>query len=73
MFSRIRRWWRLRRTHRDDIHLDPVVILLPRTPRTVGYGSDDADSDACDQRGADELDVRAALLAALGEAPGGDR
>lgn len=73
MLSRIRRWWRLRRTHRDDIHLDLVVILLPRTPKASGDGSGDADSGACDQRGADELDVRAALLAALGEAPGGDR
>ncbi|MDH6700438.1 hypothetical protein [Streptomyces sp. MAA16] len=73
MLSRILRWWRLRRTHHDDIHLDLVVILLPRTPRTSGDGSGDAESDACDQRGADELDVRAALLAALGEAPGGDR
>ncbi|MCX5561099.1 hypothetical protein [Streptomyces sp. NBC_00038] len=73
MLSRILRWWRLRRTHRDDIHLDLVVILLPRTARTADDGSGDADSDACDQRSADELDVRAALLAALGETPGGDR
>jgi hypothetical protein len=73
MLSRIRRWWRLRRAHRDDIHLDLVVILLPRTVRTADDYSGDADSDACDQIGADELDVRAALLAALGEAPGGDR
>ncbi|MFE9966773.1 hypothetical protein [Streptomyces sp. NPDC005525] len=73
MLSRIRRWWRLRRTHRDDLHLKLVVILLPRTPKTADDGSGDAGSDARDQPGADELDVRAALLAALGEAPGGGR
>jgi len=74
MLSRIRRWWRLRRNHRDDIHPDLVVIVLPSAPRTADGGTGPQDSDA-HELGGDELAARAALLAALGEmpAPGGDR
>ncbi|WP_405906456.1 hypothetical protein OG742_12305 [Streptomyces sp. NBC_00828] len=74
MLSRIRRWWRLRRTHRDDTHPAVVVIVLPSASRTADSGTGPEDSDA-HKLGGDELNVRAALLAALGEAPapGGDR
>ncbi|MFF2653590.1 hypothetical protein [Streptomyces sp. NPDC058045] len=74
MLSHIRWWWRLRRTHRDDIHPAMVVIVLPSAPRTGDGGPGPEDGDAR-QLGGDELAARAALLAALGEmpAPGGDR